>query len=231
MAEDIIVPQGNLNRMVPVRWERELYLLRLPKTAAEVRPTHDALAAEYAGLGFTGLGGRYRFRTLTEQVRFSRQCQALGLSLAVLERLDGLTLIKYQPGMRLSHYGRFLEADPVVTVGFLDSVVATHRQGMVMGDRWTPNVLVTPTGDVVNIDFDIELSGSGAREFELAQAIHYGSQSANPAVADVVRLWWSSISGLGGYNREMVDFFLDRHRYHGEIYPTMNPYPLDLQRG
>lgn len=231
LAEGIVIPQGNLNRMIPVRWGKELYLLRLPKTAVEIRPTQEALAAEYAGLGFTELGGKYRFRTLTEQVGFSQRCQALGLSLTVLERVDGLTLIRYQPGMRLSHYNRFPEAEPEVTLEFLDSVVAAHRQGVIWGDRWTPNALVTPTGGIVQIDLDIELSSPVAREFELAQAMHYGSQSANRTVAKAVRLWWSSMSGLGGYDRELVNFFLEQHRRYGETHPTMNPYPLVLQGG
>lgn len=227
LADDsVVIPQGNLNRMVPVHYKSRLYLLRLPRTIEEVTPTHEALAIEYEGLGFTALGGGYRFRTLTEQVEFVQRCQALGLGVGRLERWDGLTIARYEPGIRLSHYNRMAEADAGVTLHFLDTVVLAHREGVVLGDRWTPNALVTPVGDVVHVDFDINLSGPVAREFELSQAIYYGSQSANPAVGKAVASWLQDMSRFGGYNWDVVEYFLKAHQKYGEAHPDMSPYPV-----
>ena len=226
-GDEVVIPQGNLNRMVPVHYKNRFYLLRLPMTAEEVRPTHEVIATEYEALGFTGLGGGYGFRTLTEQGEFVQKCQALGLGVGGLERWDGLTIARYQPGMRLSHYNRMAEADVGVTLRFLDTVVSAHQQGVVLGDRWTPNALVTPIGDIVHIDFDIALSGPVAREFELSQAIFYGSQSTNLVVAKAVALWWQAMSGFGKYDGDVVEYFLKNHQTYNESHPNMaNPYPM-----
>lgn len=228
IASDIKVPKGNLHRLVPVRYNGGLYLLRFPRNEAERRPVITALRQEYEGLGFIALGGSWKLRSLAQQVEFSRLCEQRQVPMCRLESVDGWFLAEYHEGLRLSRYLCREDANPEVVIAFLESVVAANKQGLVIGDRWTPNVLVT-NGDILHIDGDIHLEGDVASEFELAQAIHYGSQSANPAVQETVANWLIDRVGLEEYyDMEIVDYFLQTHRRYGELHPDMNPYPTLL---
>ena len=53
----------------------------------------------------------------------------------------------------------------------LHDITRAHapNRGLVYGDRWLKNVVVDRRGGVHHVDFDIEISGPFAREYEVAQ--------------------------------------------------------------
>ena len=40
-------------------------------------------------------------------------------------------------------------------------------------DRWSHNMLIVHQYGFINVDFDLEISGTPAKEFEVAQAAYY----------------------------------------------------------
>lgn len=56
---------------------------------------------------------------------------------------------------------------------YLQSIGDAHAQGLIYGDRWGPNTIVTPVEDLIHIDFDLALHGESAEEFEISQAMYY----------------------------------------------------------
>lgn len=60
----------------------------------------------------------------------------------------------------------------------LTQLVNIHKQDIVLGDRWGENELITPTGDILFVDFDIAIWGSAAKEYELARLLFFLSYFA-----------------------------------------------------
>jgi hypothetical protein len=224
----ITIPQGNLNHMLPVSFNGELHLLRIPRSRESIASTVTALEQEYAGLGYFALGGRYRLRNLREQVKFARLCADRGVAVAAMQQVNGLTLVKYESALKLSRINITNGSDTEAAVAFLKTIVSAHEKGLVLGDRWTPNVLVKSSGEIVNIDFDIELTGLVSHEFELAQAIHYGSHSVSWQTWEAVDRWYRDGQSYLStrYNLPVVNYFLHAHQLYQETHLQMNPYSL-----
>jgi tRNA A-37 threonylcarbamoyl transferase component Bud32 len=87
-----------------------------------------------------------------------------------------------------------------------------HSEGVVYGDRWSENILITPKGNIVNIDFDIEIFGSYAKEFEAAQVAYYilaGAKSkVIPQLAKLLSVPYANL------DLRYIETFLRGHAKH-----------------
>ena len=103
-----------------------------------------------------------------------------------------------------------------------------HQKDIVFGDRWTPNTIVTPEKDFVEedfkeIDFDIQLSGRYAKEFELSQLLYslVVYSSSREAMMGVMQDYLRKRKdGLETYNKDALSAFLSGHVSHleGQIF-------------
>ena len=162
--------QGNLNDLSVVCDQYgNLYVWRTPKPYPEILPK---IAQDLRGTGFLTSGGSYRFRTVREQVNFMEKASRLNLPSIVATYADGsgmlLTFVQGIPYNSYLHLGGISATKDV-----LDGLIMAHTQNVVYGDRWAKNTMIKPNGNIVEIDFDIELTGKNAREFELAQMLYH----------------------------------------------------------
>jgi hypothetical protein len=159
--------EANINR-VYVRQDGAKFLHRKPKDRAGVI---NVLEEWYKGVGFTDMGGGFRYLSNSEQAEKMDHMQSLSLKTVVpvvsvgeemiLPFIEGETLLEYIKGGKTD-----------VVPDVIDHLLLAHQKDVVLGDRWTPNTIVTPDGDFREIDFDIELSGRYAKEFELSQLLY-----------------------------------------------------------
>lgn len=188
-------------------------LRRYPKRNTQI---FELLSYEYSQIGFIQAGGRFRRRSQAEQVQFSRQCAELGLNvfppfsvrskyienlfLEGAEKMDDFLM--HASDQQVTHYTEDI---------FMDLYKA-HDAGIIYGDRWAENILVVPKLGIVNIDFDIEISGPFAREFEASQIAIYvlGSAKAKsiPQLAKLLTLPFANL------DIRFVESFLRGHLKH-----------------
>jgi hypothetical protein len=181
----ILVP-GQARDGRPVR-----VLRRYPK---QNRHIFEALAYEYDGIGFTADGGRIRRRSRDEQHGFAKLAAEKGLRVLAPGINDRglLETVFLDQAEKLDEYLPHATDRQValVTRDIFADLYAAHRAGIIYGDRWAENILVSPVTGPVNIDFDIEISGPHAREFEAAQIATYilgGAKSrAVPQLAGIL---------------------------------------------
>lgn len=190
-----------------------IFLKRVPKENLIIC---DSIDFEYFETGFNDEGGGYRRRTPEEQARFTRYASNMGLR--VLPSVITDKRISYTP---------FLENSPTldvflpqasqsdaarVTYQIFDDLRRAHKQAIIYGDRWSKNILVAPNLGAVNIDFDIELSGLPAVEFEVAQAAYYvlcgGREKVMSPLSKILA------NNTGWFRQDLVEKFLSGHARH-----------------
>jgi len=136
-----------------------------------------SIAHEYHKIGFTQVGGRFRRRSQSDQVCFTKRCAEIGLNVLPPLADDGghvenLFLENAETmDIFLSHASD--EETAIFTHNMYMDLYKAHKAGVVYGDRWSENILITPQKNLINIDFDIEISGPYAKEFEAAQVAYY----------------------------------------------------------
>jgi len=164
------VLQGTLNyNFVFSDRNGNLYVWRTPKEHPEILPQ---IHQDLLGTGFLTNGGSYRFRTIKEQINFMEKARRLNLRNTVAIYADEFgILLPFIPGTPYDTYLR--RGGITATRNVLDNIIAAHRQNIVYGDRWAKNTIVQPSKSIVEIDFDIELMGENAQEFELAQLLYH----------------------------------------------------------
>ncbi len=169
------------------------YLKRYPKSAEQVS---KLLKHEHDALGFTNRGGSFRRRSADEQGSFLQRAAGRGLKVLPPAYIDekGFTYYRFIEGAQtLEHFLPHASPDEMghIVHEFFADLRLAHANGIIYGDRWAPNILVVPRvsplknnenihgtirraqSTILHIDFDIELSGPVAREFELAEATFY----------------------------------------------------------
>jgi hypothetical protein len=78
------------------------------------------------------------------------------------------------PFVRGVSYDRYLRSGGIsATKNVLERLILAHSMNVVYGDRWAKNTIIKPDESVVEIDFDIELTGEFAREFEFSQLLYH----------------------------------------------------------
>lgn len=163
-----------------------------------MKPIYD----EYAGIGFTEkFGGTLSLRSTEEQRAFIVHCRSFNLPVvspvAITE--EGM-LFPFITGLALPHVLGFGDRE-MVTYSVrenLKDIQRAHAFGLVYGDRWGPNEIISPEG-IRRIDMDLQIDGSYAREFELAQALYHmvywtKDTAKKSAVLDVIASELNSIN-------------------------------------
>ncbi len=227
------IEQGNFNRNTLLEsLDGRAYILREenPQGRAEELPF---VADEYRGVGFLDKPDNgFHLRSSLEQYEFANRLLAHGISVMPPVYADAsLQLVLYCQGARpLSQLWQ--EGNRMAfhhTELFADELQRTHQQDIVIGDRWGPNELVLPDGKHLFVDFDIEIWGPEAREFEFASLLYFTSYFAQQGEAnniDDVRASYSKILGrakkFGIYNVPTLhryllrypEYFAEEGKYH-----------------
>ena len=171
------MPQGNLNRNLIVidSYGRKLILRREnPHGRQEETPF---IRAEYEGVGFLkNPNNGFRFRTSEEQHKFADFLGENDVKASKTIFSDPETqLIIYEDGA-VSLDQLWITMDPRApdtTNMALQSLAESHRKGIVLGDRWGPNELLTADNKIIFVDFDIEIFGPETKEFEMASMFYF----------------------------------------------------------
>jgi len=192
---------------------QKLVLRRFPKKNTSIL---ESLAYEYNSIGFTERGGHFRRRSQNEQILFTEHCASFGLKVlpplshneAYIENLfleNAETLDVF-----LTH-ATDEEAAQCTQDIYMDMYKA-HKAGVVYGDRWEKNILIVPKMGVVNIDFDIEISGPFAKEFEATQVACYILAGSNVKIIPQLAKLLSAPDVK--FNMKIVETFLRGHAEH-----------------
>lgn len=149
-------------------------LWRFPKRNTSI---WSSIAYEYNTIGFTGHHGTVRRRSPQEQTQFTQYCASHGLRV-IPPYLDGDTHVKNiflsdaeTLDVYLAHATEHQAAR--VVHDLYSDMMRAHSHDIVYGDRWSENMLIRPHGGLLHIDFDLEIGGPTAKEFEAAQAAYY----------------------------------------------------------
>ncbi|KKU82732.1 MAG: hypothetical protein UY10_C0025G0006 [Microgenomates group bacterium GW2011_GWA2_47_8] len=188
------------------------HLLRAPRRNDAI---FESIDHEYNFIGFTGLGGRYRRRTPQEQSNFAVKAALSGLKVlppiygngtdytfAFLSEIE--TLDTFLSGANKGDAEEFI-------VDIFKDLRKAHAGGVIYGDRWSKNILRSGKYGLVHVDFDLELSGSPAVEFEVAQVTYYtlscGKEKIIPILAKL-------LLDSPWFNFETIKQFLRGHAAH-----------------
>ena len=164
------VLQGTLNYIfLFLDRNNNLYTWRTPKEHPEILPQ---IHRDLLGTGFLTSGSRYQFRTLQEQVNFMEKASQANLQSLMPVYADKFGILS--PFIQGTPYDQYLRSGGIkATANVLDNIITAHNQNIVYGDRWTKNTIVKQDEPIVEIDFDIELIGANAQEFEMAQLLYH----------------------------------------------------------
>lgn len=233
LPSDRSIPQGNFNKSTLLdSINGKTYIVRHenPESRNQELPYVEA---EYRGVGFLdNLQNGFRLRSSEEQYVFTSYLENLGISIVHPIYAEADTqLIEYYPDTK-SLADLWIRKDKTsiyATETVINALLSAHMQGVVLGDRWGPNELVSKEKGVIFIDFDIEIWGPEAREFELASLLYFTSffaQSCNPSMLKNLRELYKklllnpSLNGiynqdiLNSYIRSYADYFSHAPKYN-----------------
>lgn len=164
------VLQGNLNYIFVLSDRKgNLYTWRIQKEHPEILPK---IHQDLIGTGFLTNGGSYKYRTLEEQVNFMKKACQLNLRVVPAIYTDKVGILS--PFIHGITYHKYLLLGGITaTENVLDNIILSHKNNIVYGDRWAKNTIVQQDESIVEIDFDIELTGEIAQEFEVAQLLYH----------------------------------------------------------
>lgn len=208
-----LVGELNTNKLV-IGSSGLILLERVPK---ENKTILGSIANEYHIIGFTDAGGKFRRRTPEEQAKFAEYAALQGLRVVPPIIKEGnttyfpfldqaKTLDKYLPEASDD------ETAQTIYQLFADMRKAHNEKGVIYGDRWSKNILIDPNAGAMHIDFDIEISGRPAKEFDIAQITYYilcdGREKTVGFLASMLS------RSFGWFNPKLVDQFLRGHAKH-----------------
>ncbi len=156
------------------------------------RETLAKICDEFASYGWIDRGNTVRRRTINEQIDLCRQANRLHLMTHLPATNDrGSMLVPYiaQAESIDCYLARASAPDArrVVRTLYVDAKHA-HQNGIVYGDRWSENILVSgaqyPTA--THIDFDLQYEGPEAKEMEMARLSFYLLHSGREKVRSII---------------------------------------------
>ncbi len=205
------VLQGTLNyNFVLSDPDGNLYVWRAPKEHPQIIPI---IHQDLIGTGFLINGGSYRYRTIREQVNF--MTEACRLHLQNVEAITTNAFGTLLPFIQGTPYDNYLRQGGIeATKNVLDNIVTAHKHNIVYGDRWTKNTIIKPDEGIVEIDFDIELRGEIAQEFEMAQLLYHilFFSSQREKMLDFLKSYLQiNQTALAGHDFFMVRKFLSNY--------------------
>ena len=199
--------EGELNTLFFVTNESDsLFLKRVPK---ENNTLLEQIETEYTKTMFLPLGGQFRIRSPKEQFLFSTKAARAGLKVLSPVAIENEAI--YYPFLKnTSTIKRYFSSKKVKVSHILNQLFndlrRAHALGIVYGDRWLPNILVKPNHEVVHIDFDIEIFGKWAKEFEVSQVIYYTTLAGKKLVLPTIIEYFKAEKW---FNSSVVSTFLD----------------------
>lgn len=239
-AEKVLIKRilhGGLNNNIVYEYAsekgKETYVARIPKEPHERLQTSRTIQHEYDEIGATGIGIGFRLRDISEQAKVIDELGQNKFNVLGYDAVsNNAMLLPYIEAIPLSEFvGSYsLSENLGVVIRVLDHLRAVHSKGIVMGDRWCRNTLVTGRGTCVEIDFDIELLGDSAlaKTFELSQVlyhlVHFSNVNRETMVQFLLK-YLNKGNSLLGYNKEALKFLLQGHAefFKGNIYEKLEP--------
>ncbi len=206
--------QGSLNRNIQLADPKgRSYLLRIPHQKR--RSIYEHLATTYREEGFTSLESFHRYRTIAEQARFMQQAAREGIrvlpAVAIAHDASSL-LVPFLQAQPLDVY--LLQGEMEAVGAILANLTQAHQKGLILGDRWGSNTLITAEG-IVEVDFDIALEGPTAKEFELGKLFYhllfYASNRQQMLAYLQGYLSTNRATFSRRYNLATVQFFISKH--------------------
>lgn len=171
---DMSVNQGFLNRIRPwVDSRGRKYLSRGQND--DHSEVVQNLQEEYTYNGFLRKGGAYKLRSPREQLKFVVQARKSHLRVVpFVGVIDGDLVMPMIAGTDMKSYVNAVKNERALFHTIrpaLRDIAHAHNPNrrFVYGDRWLKNILVGARSGVHHVDFDIEISGPFAGEYEMAQ--------------------------------------------------------------
>jgi tRNA A-37 threonylcarbamoyl transferase component Bud32 len=218
--------QGSLNQNIQlVDQEGRLYLLRLPQEERVRRSTYEHLATTYREEGFTSSASSHRYRTIPEQAWFMNHAAQEGIRalqpVAIAHDATSMLI----PFLQAEPLDEYLQQGQTEAVGaILANLTTAHHKGLILGDRWGSNTLLTPEG-VVEVDFDIALEGPTAKEFDLGKLFYhllfYASDHEQMLTYLQGYLNKNRATFSQGYDLVTVQFFIRTHMQLFGVWKTV----------
>lgn len=182
------IPQGHINSNIVVcSPNQRLYILRHENIGIK-SSTVSHIKSEYEGIGFLkNPQNGFRIRNAEDQQLFTKRLQSIGILVPdVHYAKNGLQVIEFLPDA-ISLSDLWLQnhiKSPEATKNVIATIMRMHQANIVAGDRWGPNELVTPNGDVYLVDFDVEIWGPDAKEFDIANLLYHTSYFVQAVYAE-----------------------------------------------
>ena len=194
------------------------YLLRTAKGV----PPPVVMDEQLTVSGFFAKGGRYVVRDPKEQVKFMKILKKFGLKAIEPLQIDKYgILLPFIEGMGMDAY---LQSGNIIAVEkALNNLLHSHTKGVVYGDRWVKNTMITASGDTIELDFDIALEGENTKEFELAQTfsyIFYFSSNRKQSLQFLRAYMKKHKEKFDGYNLDIISHFT---RNYATFYKIRGP--------
>lgn len=171
-----------------------------------------SIGYEYSYMGFFEKGGNFRQRSPEEQYLFTKKAAEAGLSVIPPIEEKG-TSIYYPYISDAKTLDVFVGEEKEKSIPFIykliDDLYQAHKKGVIYGDRWSHNILISPKLGLIHIDFDLEIGGACAKDFEVAQVAYYTlSAGKDNVIVPLARLLGSH---TGWFNIRNVDSFVSKH--------------------
>ncbi len=174
---DMSVNQGFLNRIRP--WVDTTGRKYLSRGQNEDRTeVLENLQEEYSFNGLLKRRGAYKLRSPREQVRFVEHARRSRLRVVpFVGVINGDLVMPLITGSDMKTHVNAVKNERAmlhVLRPVLNDITAAHAptRNVVYGDRWLKNILVGRGARIHHVDFDIEISGPFAREYEVAQFLY-----------------------------------------------------------
>lgn len=210
------IPQGNFNKSVVIVDSNDKeYIVRQEDVEGRAREL-PFIEAEYRGVGFLDHPQNgFRLRTPSQQHQFT-VCLAENSIKAtrVIYSQDDLQIIHYeQETMSIADlWHNANPRAPIATGMALIQLAQSHNKGFILGDRWGPNEILTVDGEIMFVDFDIEIFGPEIKEFEIASMLYFNSYFAQQlsSVKD--------LNGLATIYKEFIASYLFTNIYDKPLF-------------
>lgn len=196
------------------------FLRKRPKNNPQII---KSIEYEYHKIGFTDKGGRFRRRSQEEQLKLTTYAAANGLRVLAPSFVDSKGTNHYlflNDAKTLDEYLPVVPDEEMFSVVYqlFDDLRKAHKSNIIYGDRWSQNILISRKYGVLHIDFDIEIFGGGAKEFEVAQAVYYtlcaGRKRIIPLLTEILTYGdWFDVSMVGEFVKKHADYFRDSKKY------------------
>jgi hypothetical protein len=146
--------EGALNHVLLIETPRQRAVFRMRRAASSTE-IFEYLNGMYVYTGFPELGGRFRLRSIGEEIDFLHRALGLGLPVPGLlaEGADWM-LLEFVAGR--TAYAAVKAGDLDVVEQVVATLHQAHERGVIYGDRWGDNEVIEPGGRVRPIDFDVE---------------------------------------------------------------------------